>query len=55
MLNLFFVVVCGMNVVGVALAPVIATALSAGIVTLWLIREKGGQTHAPGIRPQLIR
>ena len=41
MLNLFFVVICGMNVVGVALATVIATALSAGIVTFWLIREKG--------------
>lgn len=42
MLNLFFVVVCGMNVVGVALAPFIATALSAGIVNLWLIRKKRG-------------
>lgn len=55
MLNLFFVVVCGMNVMGVALVHIIATALSAGIVNLWLIREKGEQTHAPGIRPQLIR
>ena len=40
-LNLVFVVLCGMNVVGVALATVIATALSAGIVIFWLVREKG--------------
>ena len=34
MLNVLFVVGCGMNVMGVA--------LGAGIVTLWLIREKKG-------------
>ena len=48
MLNVLFVVVCGMNVVGVALAPVIATALSAGIVNLWLIREKRGADSRSG-------
>ena len=41
LLNLFFVIICGMNVAGVALATVIATALSAGIVLFWLIREVG--------------
>ena len=40
-LNLFFVIVCKMNVTGVALATVIATALSAAIVIFRLIREKG--------------
>lgn len=40
LLNLLFVVVFRMNVVGVALATVIATALSAIIVTYWLFREK---------------
>lgn len=34
MLNVLFVVGCGMNVMGVA--------LGAGIVTLWLIRKKRG-------------
>lgn len=41
MLNVLFVVGCGMNVMGVALATVIATALSVFIVTFWLTREKG--------------
>lgn len=41
LLNLLFVVVCRMNVVGVALATVIATALSAGVVIFWLMRETG--------------
>lgn len=41
LLNLIFVVIFKMNVVGVALATVIATAISAGIVIFWLIREKG--------------
>ena len=40
LLNLLFVVVFRMNVVGVALAAVIATALSAIIVTCWLFHEK---------------
>lgn len=48
MLNLFFVVVCGMNVMGVALVHIIATALSAGIVNLWLIREKRGADSRSG-------
>ena len=41
MLNVLFVVGCGMNVMGVALATVIATALIVFIVTFWLTREKG--------------
>ncbi len=40
LLNLVFVVLFRMNVVGVALATVIATALSAGIVVFLLAREK---------------
>lgn len=40
LLNLLFVVAFRMNVVGVALATVIATALSAMIVTYWLFLEK---------------
>lgn len=40
LLNLFFVVVFCMNVVGIALATVIATALSVIIVMYWLFREK---------------
>lgn len=39
LLNLIFVVVFHMNVVGVALATVIATAFSAAIVVYWLFRE----------------
>lgn len=41
LLNLVFVIVCKMNVVGVGLATVIATALSAAIVLFWMIREPG--------------
>lgn len=41
LLNLAFVVAFKMNVAGVALATVIATAISAGIVIFWLMREKG--------------
>ena len=40
LLNLLFVVVFRMNVAGVALATVIATALSAGTVLLWLARQQ---------------
>lgn len=39
LLNLLFVVVFRMNVAGVALATVIATAFSAAIVIYWLFRE----------------
>ena len=39
LLNLLFVVVFHMNVVGVALATVIATAFSAGLVVYWLVHE----------------
>ncbi len=41
LLNLLFVIILHMNIVGVALATVIATAFSAVIVTYWLIKEKG--------------
>lgn len=40
-LNLFFVVVCGLGVAGVAAATSISTAFSAALVLFWLIREKG--------------
>ena len=40
MLNLLFVIVFRMNIVGVALATVISTVLSAVIVVYWLFREK---------------
>lgn len=38
-LNLFFVIVCGMNVEGVAIATVAGFALNAALVTYWLMRE----------------
>ena len=38
-LNLFFVIVCHLGVSGVAIATDIATALSAGLVLLWLYKE----------------
>lgn len=41
LLNLFFVIVCNLNVVGVALATDISTAISAFIVLILLSREKG--------------
>ena len=40
-LNLFFVLVCGMNVDGVAIATVISAALSALLLILHLMRTKG--------------
>ncbi len=40
-LNLFFVIVCQLDVVGVALASIISQYLSAGMVVLSLFREKG--------------
>lgn len=39
-LNLFFVIVCGMGVEGVALATIISQAASAGLVVWWLCRLK---------------
>ena len=39
-LNLFFVIVCGLGVAGVAIATDISTAFSAGLVLFWLNREK---------------
>ena len=41
-LNLFFVVVCGMNVEGVALATIMSQALSAFLVTRALMRRTDG-------------
>lgn len=41
MLNLFFVLVCGMSVDGVAYATVISNVLSAVLLGLKLMREKG--------------
>lgn len=40
-LNLFFVVYCGMDVAGVALATVIANGVSAVLILLYLHREQG--------------
>lgn len=40
-LNLFFVIVCGMDVDGVALATVISQAVSAGLILLCLMRMEG--------------
>ena len=41
LLNLFFVIVCKMSVAGVALATMIANAISAGLVVYFLINEEG--------------
>ncbi|MDD6033366.1 MAG: MATE family efflux transporter [Oscillospiraceae bacterium] len=41
LMNLFFVIVLKMGVAGVALATVLAQAISAGLVTLCLIRSDG--------------
>ena len=38
-LNLFFVIVCGLGVAGVAVATDLSTLFSAGMVVWWLIRE----------------
>lgn len=40
-LNLIFVVVCGWNVAGVAVATVLSQLLSAGAVTICFLREQG--------------
>ena len=40
-LNLFFVLVCGLGVAGVAIATGLSTALSAGLVLHWLAGEQG--------------
>lgn len=40
LLNLFFVIVCGLGVSGVAIATDISTVFSAGLVIFWLNREK---------------
>lgn len=40
-LNLFFVLVCGLGVAGVAIATGLSTAFSTGLVLFWLGREQG--------------
>ena len=40
-LNLFFVIVCSLDVVGVALASIISQYLSAALILISLFREKG--------------
>ena len=40
-LNLFFVVICGMSVEGVAIATVISNIVSSSLIITFLIREKG--------------
>ncbi len=41
-LNLFFVIVCGMTVGGVAVATVISHMLAAGLIVRTLVRSRGG-------------
>ncbi|WP_434311855.1 MATE family efflux transporter [Hominifimenecus sp. rT4P-3] len=41
LLNLFFVIVCGMDVDGVALATVLAQCISAGLIVYTLMRTEG--------------
>ena len=48
MLNLFFVIVCGMSVDGVALASIIAQYLSATAVVIFLMRSKGACSFSFG-------
>ncbi len=50
-LNLFFVIVCNLDVAGVALATVISQVLSAGLVMLCLFRSEG----CLRIRPDKLR
>lgn len=40
-LNLFFVVVLGMNVEGVAIATAVSNAISSSILLYWLVKEEG--------------
>jgi len=47
-LNVFFVVFCGMNVDGVAIATVIANAVSAALIIYFLIKEQGLLHLSPG-------
>lgn len=51
LLNLFFVIVLKLSVVGVALATDISTALSAGAVVVWLMRERDEFR----LRPKMLR
>lgn len=51
-LNLFFVIVCGLNVAGVALASVLSQYLSAGLILAALFR-RGGELY--GLRRRELR
>ena len=51
-LNLLFVIVCGMDVAGVALASVISQYVSAALILLALLR-RGGEDY--GLRPRELR
>lgn len=41
-LNLFFVIICGLNVVGVGMATIISQCVSAGLILRCLVKEKEG-------------
>ncbi len=50
-LNLFFVIVCGMSVDGVAIATIISQTVSAILILITLIKEEGPmQLHAKELR-----
>ena len=51
MLNLFFVIACGMGVAGVAIATIISQYASAALIVISLLREKS----SIGLRPALLR
>ena len=46
-LNLFFVIVCNLDVAGVALATIISQCLSMGLVVLCLMKEEGALKFHP--------
>lgn len=51
MLNLFFVIACGMGVAGVAIATIISQYASAALIVISLLREK----TSIGLKPTLLR
>ena len=51
MLNLFFVITCGMGVAGVAIATIISQYASAALIVISLLREK----TSIGLKPTLLR
>ncbi|MDY5704502.1 MAG: MATE family efflux transporter [Lachnospiraceae bacterium] len=57
-LNLFFVVVCGLSVIGVGLATVISNGITAGLVIYFLWKEESPFTfrfHELGIDRRLLK